>query len=187
MIVAETLGGPPSNDLHVQRSLMLRLHVKKGLILLYNYNCAWKNKIVNSAAVSLCLTFVGRCIITIEKQPFGHTLDQHLNAPVANGREVEIGSFGPLQSMYLSSCCCPLCTSVLLHSVLVCWRRSVLQTVVVRREDRTYHDRHFLFGFISISLCSRVLYQISIHQMLLCSVCASFSLFLSEQFFFLDM
>jgi len=93
-------------------------------------------------------------------------------------------TLGPLQSMYLSSCCCPLCTSVLLHSVLVCWRRSVLQTVVVRREDRTYHDRHFLFGFISISLCSRVLYQISIHQMLLCSVCASFSLFLSEQFFF---
>ncbi|XP_039833364.1 uncharacterized protein LOC120694258 isoform X6 [Panicum virgatum] len=43
-----------------------------------------------------------RCIITIEKQPFGHTLDQHLNAPVANGREVEIGSFGPLQSMYLA-------------------------------------------------------------------------------------
>ena len=102
MIVAETLGGPPSNNLHVQRSLMLRLHVKKGLILLYNYNCAWKNKIVNSAAVSLSLTFVGRCIITIEKQPFGHTLDQHLNAPVANGREVEIGSFGPLQSMYLA-------------------------------------------------------------------------------------
>ncbi|KAG2481200.1 hypothetical protein PVAP13_J684239 [Panicum virgatum] len=180
MIVAETLGGPPSNNLHVQRSLMLRLHVKKG-----------------------------RCIITIEKQPFGHTLDQHLNAPVAKwkrGRNRVFWTSAIMSCICVDRCCHISCICVahldlcnqcifhhvavlsvhrLLHSVLVCWRQSVLQTVVVRRKDRTCHDRHFLFGFISFHCVPESCIK---SQFIKCcsAVCASFSLFLSEQFF-LDM